>query len=167
MNTQNLFTETQKFRQAWLIILLIIVNAIFLFGFFKQVVFGFSFGTKPMSNLELYISNAMLLLFSAIFFFIKMETIITHEGIHVRVFPLHLKYQFIAWGDIEKAYIRQYSPIGEFGGWGIRYGFGKKGKAYNVSGNMGLQLELKNNKRLLIGTQKSEEIAELIKQFNF
>ena len=44
-----------------------------------------------------------------------------------------------------------YSPLREYGGWGIRYGW--NGKAYNVSGNQGIQLELSEGRRVLIGTQ--------------
>jgi hypothetical protein len=58
--------------------------------------------------------------------------------------------------------VRKYSPIKEYGGWGFRYGF-KNGKAYNISGNMGLQLILKNGDRILIGTQKPEELETYLK----
>jgi hypothetical protein len=44
----------------------------------------------------------------------------------------------------------------EYGGWGIRYG--RKGRAYNVSGNMGLDLTLKPSKSFLIGTQTPDSI---------
>ncbi|MBK8703741.1 MAG: hypothetical protein IPN33_08970 [Saprospiraceae bacterium] len=57
-----------------------------------------------------------------------------------------------------KVYVRQYKPIAEFGGWGLRYSMSGKGRALNVSGNMGLQLEFKDGKKLLIGTQKPKEI---------
>jgi len=53
-----------------------------------------------------------------------------------------------------------YSPISDYGGWGIRYG--SIGKAYNVSGNRGVQLELLNGERILIGSQKPEELAAAI-----
>jgi hypothetical protein len=59
-----------------------------------------------------------------------------------------------------KCYVRKYKPLAEFGGWGLR--FGVSGKAYNISGNKGLQLELTNNKKLLIGTQKPEELSEAL-----
>jgi hypothetical protein len=44
----------------------------------------------------------------------------------------------------------------EFGGWGLRYGFG--GKAYKIKGNIGLQLNFKDSSNLLIGTQRPEEL---------
>jgi TATA-box binding protein (TBP) (component of TFIID and TFIIIB) len=40
------------------------------------------------------------------------------------------------------------------------------GKAYNVSGNQGVQLFFTNGKKLLIGTQKPEEITAILKQIN-
>ena len=57
---------------------------------------------------------------------------------------------------------RVYRPIREYGGWGIRYG--KNGKAYNISGDRGVQLELQNSKPLLIGSQRADELAQTIQQ---
>ena len=57
--------------------------------------------------------------------------------------------------------MRQYRPILDYGGWGIRWGPGK-GWAYNVSGNRGVQLELLDGKQLLIGSQNPEKLAQMI-----
>ena len=48
----------------------------------------------------------------------------------------------------------------DYSGLGIRHG--RKGKAYNVSGNRGVQLGLSNGKQLMIGTQRPEELAEAL-----
>jgi hypothetical protein len=48
----------------------------------------------------------------------------------------------------------------EYGGWGVKYGWA--GKAYNISGNRGVQLKLSNGKGLLIGSQRPEELAQAI-----
>ncbi|NVL91956.1 MAG: hypothetical protein HWN71_02845 [Desulfobacterales bacterium] len=53
-----------------------------------------------------------------------------------------------------------YNPLKDYGGWGIRYGRG--GRAYNVSGNRGVYLELSNGKSLLIGSLQPEELARAI-----
>lgn len=69
------------------------------------------------------------------------------------------------WEQIDSAYVRSYNPIGEYGGWGIRGGklwSKSKGKAINVSGDIGIQLELKNGDKLLIGTQKKEEARSVL-----
>ena len=66
----------------------------------------------------------------------------------------------------DKAYIRKYDALTEYGGWGIKGGkFWKKdkGTAVNVSGDIGIQLELKSGKKLLIGTQLKNE-SEMVLQ---
>ncbi len=80
--------------------------------------------------------------------------------IFCRVLCFPFKKEAIPFSEIAKCDARQYSPIKEYGGWGIRYG--TKGMAYNVSGDRGVQLELTNGKRLLIGSQRSEELAKTI-----
>jgi hypothetical protein len=62
--------------------------------------------------------------------------------------------------ELSKYEIRTYQPIREYGGWGIRYG--SSGKAYNISGNTGMQLELKDGTRILLGTQKPEEFLKAV-----
>ena len=72
-----------------------------------------------------------------------------------------LSQQVIPLDNIKKCEVRKYSPIKECGGWGIKYG--RKGKAYNVSGNFGVQLEFTKGKPLLIGSQNPEKLARVIK----
>ena len=105
---------------------------------------------------------SLLLLGSAVFFFVlKLETEIRHDGLYVRFFPIHIHHKKIAPGELVDSYARQYRPIMEYGGWGIRCGF-RGGRAYNVRGNKGVQLVLQNDKRLLIGSQKADELAGAI-----
>ena len=73
-----------------------------------------------------------------------------------------MKFRHFSWAELEEIYVREYSPISEFGGWGWRFGMG--GKAYNISGDQGIQLVFKNGKKLLIGTQKPVEAAEALKR---
>jgi len=61
---------------------------------------------------------------------------------------------------IRQAQTRRYRPLLEYGGWGIK--LGPSGWAYNVKGNEGVQLKLKENKSLLIGSQRASELAEAI-----
>ena len=75
-----------------------------------------------------------------------------------------MKFKYYAWEKLKKSFVRQYSPIAEYGGWGLRYGFLGKGKAFNVSGDKGLQLEFMDNKKLLIGTSKPDELTEALKR---
>ena len=81
---------------------------------------------------------------------------------YVRFFPVHIRYKRFGAEDLSGCYAREYKPIREYGGWGIRCSL-KKGRAYNVSGNKGVQLVLKNGKQLLIGSQRADELEEAIR----
>lgn len=97
---------------------------------------------------------------------IKLETKINQQGIYVKFYPFHLKFKFINWNEIDRVFIREYSPITEYGGWGLRISLSGNGKAYNVSGNKGLQIVFKNGNKLLIGTNKQEELNLIVNQLN-
>ncbi len=115
-----------------------------------------------MSNIALAIVGPGIMLFSIgftyLFYALKLITEVRDEGLYIRFFPL--SHRIILFEDIRSCEVRGYRPIKEFGGWGIRYGRG--GKAYNISGDRGVQLELSEGKPLLIGSQKPEELERSI-----
>jgi hypothetical protein len=164
MNNELLFTEKQRFNQWWIWLILLGVNGLFLFGIFKQIIGGQPFGDKPMSDTGLVLGTILSILFTFLFLNFRLDTLIKTDGIYVRFFPFHLKFKHYAWESLTKSYIRKYSPISEYGGWGLRYGLFGKGNAFNVSGNNGLQLQFTNNKKLLIGTSKPDELYEILYQ---
>lgn len=165
MSSDTLFSEKQRFKQWWIWLILIGMNLLFMIGIFKQVIGGETFGNKPMSNIGLIIGAVILMLITLLFLTFRLETEIKKEGIYVRFFPFHIKFRYFPFDSIKTCYIRQYKPISEYGGWGIRYSLSQNGKALNVSGNMGLQIEFVNNKKLLIGTQKPNELKEFLHKF--
>lgn len=162
MNNQVLFTEKQRFKQWWLWILLFGINGLFLFGAVKQVFMGQPFGDKPASSVVLLIVTGFTLLLSALFFSCRLHTVIKRDGIYVRLLPWQSKFKFYGWETITKSYIRKYAAIKEYGGWGSRAAFFGKGMAFNVSGNMGLQLEFTKGEPLLIGTNKPDELSQAL-----
>jgi hypothetical protein len=93
----------------------------------------------------------------------RLDKVIKKDGIYVRFFPFHLRFKHYSWDKLTKSFVRQYSPIAEYGGWGLRFGLFGKGTAYNISGNKGLQLQFIDNKKLLIGTNKPDELTETLK----
>ena len=85
-----------------------------------------------------------------------------------KFFPFHFSLKTILWIDITKAYVRTYDPIGEYGGWGFKGGAfwnRGKGKCINVSGDVGIQIEFKNGKKLLIGTQKESDTKRILETY--
>lgn len=89
-----------------------------------------------------------------------MKTTLLPEEIQVR-FGKRTRFR-VPVRNIVRAYPRVYDPIREYGGWGIRMGL--RGRAFNMRGNNGVQLVLRSGTRLLIGSQRPEELAEAICQ---
>ena len=122
-------------------------------------------GNVPLSRTAPGIIGSLVYLLGVgIFFFVfyvmRLKTDVRRDGLHVRFFPLMSRV--IPFDEITRCEVRTYRPIREYGGWGIRSGLGGTGAAFNVSGNRGVQLELSGGKRLLIGSQKPEELAAAI-----
>ncbi len=154
-----LFSETQYFSK-WIFILVI---AIAVFAITSNLIVT---DKDPGSSLyeDDMISIVMLSFFlpislTALIFLMKLQTTVYPDCICIRFFPLWSRK--IGFDQIEQCYAREYKPILEYGGWGIRGSF-SKGKAYNARGNEGVQLILKNGKKILIGSQKHDELAETI-----
>jgi hypothetical protein len=162
MVNEVLFTERQRFKQWWLWLILLGVNGLFLFGVFKQGICGQQFGDNPMSNSGLLIATGLTIALTILFLNLRLDTTIKKDGIYVRFFPFHLKFKYYNWDSLAKSFVRQYSPLTEYGGWGLRLGLFGKGTAFNVSGDKGLQLEFTDGKKLLIGTNKPEELTETL-----
>lgn len=96
-----------------------------------------------------------------LFYLFRLQTEIDESGIQYQFLPFHSSAKKIAWSDIENCYVRTYKPILEYGGWGFKTSLGH-GKAFNVKGNKGIQIELKSGKKLLIGTQKPDLAKKVI-----
>jgi hypothetical protein len=164
MNDEIIFQERQRFRQWWLWALLLSVDALFLYGVYVQIIRGGHFGTNPGSDAGLLAATGMVLLVSVIMLNFRLDSQIRKDGICFRFFPFHWAFRFYPWDKLSKSFVRQYNPIGEYGGWGLRFGMFGKGRAYNVSGNKGIQLVLTDGKRILIGTGKPDEAKAALKK---
>lgn len=166
MNKEIEFKEIQKFRQWWLILILLTILFTFTYAVISQLIYNIPFGTNPVSNTGLIVLAIIIFMVCAFILMIKLETKINQQGIYVKFYPFHLKFKFINWNEIDRVFIREYSPITEYGGWGLRISLSGNGKAYNVSGNKGLQIVFKNGNKLLIGTNKQEELNLIVNQLN-
>lgn len=156
-----LFKETQQFRQWWYIVLIlgatVPVMVMCIYAFYQQRIRGIQVGDSPAPDGVLIVVFIVLCIMLWIWFSLKLEVWIDRNGIHFRFFPLIYKERIISKHEIQRFEIRKYNPIINYGGWGLKKSF-KWGKAYNVSGNIGLQLYLTNGKKVLFGTQRSQAI---------
>jgi hypothetical protein len=162
-----LFEEEQRFDQWWLRWPMIGLDlgcaGIFGWGLVQQLVFRQPWGDRPMSDAGLIVSSLFMVLvisFSTLLVLSMRLTVrVVRAGLQVRFFPFRSKT--IPWNEISSWEACVYRPILEYGGWGMRYSFGH-GWCYNVKGNRGVRLVLTSGRKLLIGSQKAEEMARAI-----
>ncbi len=156
-----LFSEKQQFRQWWNILLImaatIPVIVFSIYALYQQMVNGIQVGNEPAPNAVMGVVIVAMSVFLWGYLSAKLEVWIDEDGIHYRFWPLIFKERLISIHEINRYEIRQYRPIVDYGGWGMKKSF-KWGRAYNISGNIGLQLYLNNNKKVLFGTQRQQAI---------
>lgn len=158
----RVFTEAQRFTQWWLSVILIAVFAVVLvtsYNSYQEI------AKDSNAALGLIASNIITALVIFSIYGLKLKTKINEQGIFYGFWPFHLKMKNIAWIQIEKIYVREYNPILEYGGWGYKFSFNKHGKAYTTKGNIGIQIEFKDGKKMLLGTQKKVEVESIINTY--
>lgn len=160
----KIFKEEQRFTQTWLKILLAISVIISIIVVTKEYL---EENSKITTN-EFMLTLLGISISVAFILFFKLKTRIDEIGIYYQFSPFHLKMKIIQWKDIKKVHVRNYDPIREYGGWGLKGGFfwnKEKGKCVTISGDIGIQIEFKNAKKLLIGAQKKEEAKNVLKRY--
>ncbi|MHB0915237.1 MAG: hypothetical protein ACYC5A_07095 [Thermoleophilia bacterium] len=157
------YREEQRLTQWWIYILVAVAAAGAWMTFVLQVVISIDPKSEPLSDqgawLVMLLAGVLLPLLA---FSVRLAIDITPERMSLSYRPFLRKKLYPA--DISKAYPRSYHPILEYGGWGVRWS-PWRGWAYNVSGNRGVQLELANGRKLLIGSQNPEELHQAIELF--
>lgn len=162
-----LFSEVQRF--SVLLVMPLVILFLVAIGLEGHMIFRPALETDELwPAWALYVSIggiALNVIVTLILIFAKLQVYFDASTLYFRFFPFHLRYKKINFDEIAAVYPRTYQPLGEFGGWGIRWT--PKGRAYNVSGNRGVQLELKNNKKVLIGSQRANEFAAQLQEAMF
>ena len=163
MNSDILYYERQRAPWFWAIILLPI-NIPFIYGLIKQLILNKPWGNNPMSDIGLILVSVCVFLLSILMITVKLETFITKEGIFVRFFPFLIRCRFYSWDKINQVEIKKYAPLKHYGGWGFRIGMNGS-IAFNMRGNIGLELVLNNGRKVLIGTNNPQEMETAIAKF--
>lgn len=152
------FHEIQKFTQWWLWLILITTIVAPIIALVKHYILSDFVVEDTDESDSMVIFAAIMLFVMLLFAIIKFETEIDDKEIRMKFFPFINKK--IPWSDIENVRVLNYGFVG---GWGIRL-FTNYGTVYNVKGNKGLAIQLQNGKRLLIGTQKEDELRAVIEK---
>jgi hypothetical protein len=156
----TLFHEVQLLRQLWLWLVILIPVVISWYTFIVQIVLGQPAGNNPAPDFVVWVIwlifgiGFVLLLYTT-----KLVTDVRQDSICVSLFPFYSRT--IPLSDVVGYEVREYRPLWEYGGWGIRFAPWKK-RAYTMSGNRGVELTLSTGMHFLIGSQRSDELADVI-----
>ena len=161
------FKEVQGLRQWWLWVLLLATTAgtvgLFGYGIYVQGIEGRPWGDNPMSDTALIITGVVTSLLvvgiNAVILTARLITEVRSDGIYVRFFPIG--WFAIPYTSIASYQPKTYRPVRDYGGWGIRWG--REGKAYIAGGNEGLHFLLNDGKKILIGSQRLQELEAAVR----
>jgi hypothetical protein len=156
-----LFREVQRFRQWFFWVPVLVVIGVVWWQFAEQIVLGNPQGAKPIPD---WLAWILALVFGigipVLVALLRLVTEVRPGLLSVGLAPFRTRN--IPIHDIHEAQPREYSPMAEFGGWGVR--MGRDGcRAYNAYGSMGVQLTLTDGSRILIGTQKAEALLAALR----
>ncbi|HSN78541.1 MAG TPA: DUF6141 family protein [Anaerolineae bacterium] len=150
------FHEEQRFRQPWVWLLVLGVAALQWWGWIQQIVLGQPFGDNPGPDWMVWLFLVLFGIGLPLFFVVLRLVIeVNDAGVWLRYFPLTKR--MITFDQIERCEAVGYQPLRQYGGWGIR-GLGSN-RAYNVSGSQGVRLHLRSGDVVVIGSQRSQELA--------
>ncbi|MBO0949776.1 hypothetical protein [Fibrella forsythiae] len=151
------YKETQRMNYRWLLLLLVISLGGGTWVLVEQIGFGHPIGDKPATNTELLfiaLFPASIVIFVLAF---SLTTDVTAEGIRLRYFPIWSTS--VKWHEVKYVQIINYG----FVGYGVRF-TAEYGTVYNAKGNVGLLVQKTDGSRLLIGTQRPEELLAAVNQ---
>ncbi len=154
------FHEVQHLRAWWYLLLALLPAGLVYWGAIQQLYYGVPWGNNPGSDgLMWFLLLVFGILFPVFLLSIKMTITVT-ESVNILFFPLMNKPRRIAKQEIVAYSVVTYSPITEYGGWGIKGTSGHR--AYNISGNRGVRITFANGNTVLIGSQRPEQLYTAI-----
>ncbi|HYW41539.1 MAG TPA: hypothetical protein VE959_01700 [Bryobacteraceae bacterium] len=155
-----LFHEEQAFRQWHTALVLAMPPAALLFVTTRQLVWHHPWGTPPVSNGGLLFLSVLLVSVYVRLMTVRLVTDLRPTEIAVGLRGLW-RQRRISLDQVRTVKTIEYDPIRDFGGYGIRSG--PWGQAYTARGTGGVELELQNGRKVLIGSQDPKRLAGQIK----
>jgi len=147
---QVYYRDVQYIRKvSWVMLLIIGIAGMMWWGFIQQIILGKPWGSKPASDFWMWIIWIIFGIgFPLGFYWMRLIVEVRADHLYIRFVPFSRRE--IPYTELKRAAARTYSPIREYGGWGIR-GLSSR-RAYSISGNRGVELELIDGRIVMIGS---------------
>jgi hypothetical protein len=146
------FHEVQPLRQQRLFVVILIVVAVIVLAVLS---------TGASRLLGAVIALGSLGLVAALILTASLETTVDGDAVTVAFHFLWPKRR-IRISDVRKAEATRYSPLLDYGGYGVRFGF--RGWAWSVSGDEGVLVETNDGSRLMIGSRRPKDLEAAIER---
>lgn len=154
--SRPIFREVQRFNQIWIWLTVVALAAVFWRLAFKHF-FHWPPALPPLREWALLFFWLLFGIFLPGFISLcRLITEVRDDGIYFRVLPFHREFKKLPFQDFKRYEMLVYRRIG----WGVHYG--NKGRAYNISGDRGLEFTFHDGRQLLIGSQKVREFLHAI-----
>lgn len=169
-NNKTLFFEEERFNQKWNLFLITPVCVGFIlfqfYSLYSQLVWKKPVGSDPLSDTWLILVSffviPLMVFLIWLFSVTKLTVRVDNEKIFIRFYPMIKREVLIS--DIDSFEIKEFNPIIDFGGWGLRYSIRWKTTGYIMKGKVGVHIHLKNGKNLLISSERANELYRVIKE---
>jgi hypothetical protein len=112
--------------------------------------------SQPWAALVLFITGLVLIIPYG-----GLRTVVTRQDITVRFGLPGVRVLRLSLDDISSFELKEFSPLREFGGYGIR--FNGQMSAYYIRGSRGVLLSLNNDKKYLIGSDRPEQLLAVLR----
>lgn len=156
-----LFHEEQRFTQWWVWLIILVGVSPAWYIWWRHLLVRRTSGADAVADWVVWLVwLGVGVVLPVLFASMRLVTQVRYDGVYIRFVPFHWRWVKIPAERIQEAHARTYNALLEYGGWGIRYG--ARGKAYNVSGNRGVELQFADGRTLLIGSQRAEELEKAI-----
>ena len=156
------YREVQRFGQPWIWGLLALIVAAAWYSAYSQLFLKKPVGTHPAPDVLMAVIWAVFGIGFPVFFWVlRLVTEVREDGLYVRFIPFHRRFIKVTGADMVRIEACTYRPLKDYGGWGIRCG--PKGKAYTIKGEQGVALEMRDGRKLMIGSQRARALEEALR----
>ena len=157
------FREVQKLDQWWILVIIYGLALMMWAMFVVQIILGRPVGNNPSPDwtmwlLWIFVGIGLPIAWRRMHLLVEVR----EEGIYIRFIPFARRV--IPFSEVADFEARTYDPVREYGGWGIRRGWGTGKRAYNTSGNQGVELTMQDGGKIMIGSQRPVATNKTVKR---
>lgn len=132
-------------------------------AFTLGVVFFSAYIEDSFFDLAFFIGSGFSLLLFGSLLAARLRLTFHDKGIRYRFTPFHWQTHEIRWEEVEEARLIHFNALAAYGGWGIRYNFFTRTKAFVTQGGSGLLLLTRQGRRRVFSIQQPARVQPFIR----